>query len=48
MARRVHRKFNLSRKIIKPSNGAEGVVLFRVMEILPNHVLPHLTSSSST
>ena len=37
----------LSALIINPSYGAEGVVLFRGGEVLPNHVLPQLTSSSS-
>ena len=38
----------LSALIINPSYGAEGVVLFRVAEIVPNHVLPHSTAAIST
>jgi hypothetical protein len=38
----------LSALVINPSYGAEGVVLFQVAEIIPNHVLPHSTAAIST
>jgi len=38
----------LSALVINPSYGAEGVVLFRVAEIVPDHVLPHATVGIST
>jgi len=47
LLKKAHQR-GLSALLINPSYGAEGIILFRVAETFPNHVLPHLTATSST